>query len=46
LDAGEEHVFSLNHLAFNTGGLNNKYVKLDFGATVKVIEAYIYITSA
>jgi hypothetical protein len=46
LDAGEEHVFSLNHLAFNTGNLNNKYVKLDFGANVKVIEAYIYITSA
>jgi hypothetical protein len=46
LDAGESHVFGFSHLAFNTGNLNNKYVKLDFGANVKVIEAYIYITSA
>jgi hypothetical protein len=46
LDAGEQHVFGFSHLAFNTGGLNNKFVKLDFGASVKVIEAYIYITAA
>ena len=46
LDAGESHVFGFSHLAFNTGNLNNKYVKIDFGSNVKVIEAYIYITSA
>jgi hypothetical protein len=46
LDAGEQHVFGFSHLAFNTGNLNNKYVKLDFGVSVRVIEAYIYITSA
>jgi hypothetical protein len=45
LDNGDQHVFGFSHLAFNTGNLNNKYVKLDFGTTVKVIEAYIYITS-